>query len=67
VLQGKKVVVVLPAYNGHKRTELTNKQVQKAPCINFRRSSIYGLGVLKVSLQYMLNKSGLLKSAYLRN
>lgn len=35
--------------------------------INFRRSSIYGLGVLKVSIQYMLNKAGLLKKTYLRN
>lgn len=56
-------------YKGYQVAEITcpTKYFDEASSINFRRSSIYGLGVLKVSLQYMLNKAGLLKSAYLRN
>lgn len=56
-------------YKGFHVAEITcpTKYFDEASSINFRRSSIYGLGVLKVSLQYMLNKAGLLKSAYLRN
>lgn len=56
-------------YKGFQVAEITcpTKYFDEASSINFRRSSIYGLGVLKVSLQYMLNKAGLLKSAYLRN
>jgi hypothetical protein len=38
------------------------KYFDEASSINFKRSSIYGLGVLKVSLQYFLDKVGLVKS-----
>ncbi len=38
------------------------KYFDEASSINFKRSSIYGLGVLKVSLQYFLDKAGILKS-----
>jgi hypothetical protein len=34
----------------------------EASSINFARSVTYGLGVLKTSFQYRLNKSGILKS-----
>ena len=34
------------------------KYFEEASSINFKRSSIYGLGVLKVSLQYFLEKGG---------
>lgn len=56
-------------YKGFQVAEITcpTKYFDEASSINFRRSSIYGLGVLKVSLQYMLNKAGLLKTPYLRN
>lgn len=37
------------------------KYFEEASSINFRRSSIYGLGVLRVSLQYRLHKWGLFK------
>ena len=38
------------------------KYFPEASSINFKRSSIYGLGVLKVSILYRLNKWGVLKS-----
>lgn len=37
------------------------KYFEEASSINFRRSSIYGLGVLKVSLFYRLNRWGLMR------
>lgn len=37
------------------------KYFEEGSSINFRRSSIYGLGVLKTSLQYFLQKAGLAK------
>ncbi len=33
----------------------------EASSISFKRSSIYGLGVLQVSLQYFLQKAGIAK------
>lgn len=56
-------------YKGFQIAEITcpTKYFDEASSINFRRSSIYGLGVLKVSLQYMLNKAGLLNTPYLRS
>ncbi len=56
-------------YKGFQVAEITcpTKYFDEASSINFRRSSIYGLGVLKVSMQYMLNKAGLLNTPYLRN
>lgn len=42
------------------------KYFPEASSINFKRSAVYGLGVLKVSLQYRLAKWGIYKPAYLR-
>lgn len=55
-------------YKGYEIAEITcpTKYFDEASSINFRRSSIYGLGVLKVSLQYRLNKWGVMKSTYLQ-
>ena len=43
---------------GHEIAEITcpTKYFEEASSINFKRSSIYGLGVLKVSLQHFLHK-----------
>jgi glycosyltransferase involved in cell wall biosynthesis len=37
------------------------KYFDEASSINFKRSSIYGLGVLRVSLRYLLHKAGIVK------
>jgi glycosyltransferase involved in cell wall biosynthesis len=37
------------------------KYFDEASSINFKRSSIYGLGVLRVSLRYFLHKAGIVK------
>jgi glycosyltransferase involved in cell wall biosynthesis len=37
------------------------KYFEEASSINFKRSSIYGLGVLRVSFRYFLHKTGILK------
>jgi glycosyltransferase involved in cell wall biosynthesis len=37
------------------------KYFEEASSINFKRSSIYGLGVLRVSFRYFLHKAGILK------
>jgi len=52
------------AYAGHIIGEVTcpTKYFEEASSINFRRSVIYGLGVLRVSLLYRLNKWGVAKS-----
>lgn len=42
------------------------KYFDEASSINFKRSSIYGLGVLKVSIQYRLQKLGLARYNYLK-
>jgi len=49
---------------GYRIGELTcpTKYFEDASSINFRRSMIYGLGVLKTSLQFRLNKWGLSSS-----
>ncbi|MGV3560119.1 glycosyltransferase family 2 protein [Larkinella arboricola] len=49
-------------YKGYEIAEVTcpTKYFEEASSINFRRSSIYGLGVLKVSLLYRLTKWGLM-------
>jgi len=51
-------------YAGYEIAEITcpTKYFEEASSINFRRSSIYGLGVLKVSFLYFFNKIGLAKS-----
>jgi glycosyltransferase involved in cell wall biosynthesis len=50
-------------YAGFEIAEITcpTKYFDEASSINFKRSSIYGLGVLKVSLQYRLQKWGFMK------
>jgi glycosyltransferase involved in cell wall biosynthesis len=55
-------------YKGFAIAEITcpTKYFDEASSINFRRSSIYGLGVLRTSIEYRLNKMGVLKSKYLR-
>lgn len=53
------------AYAGYEIGEVTcpTKYFEEASSINFRRSVKYGLGVLRVSLLFPLNKWGVLKSA----
>lgn len=55
-------------YAGYEIGEVTcpTKYFEDASSINFRRSSIYGLGVLKVSVVYRLCKWGLMKSKLYR-
>jgi glycosyltransferase involved in cell wall biosynthesis len=50
-------------YKGYEIAEVTcpTKYFEEASSINFTRSSIYGLGVLKTSLFYMLTKFGLMR------
>jgi glycosyltransferase involved in cell wall biosynthesis len=50
-------------YRGYEIAEITcpTRYFKEASSINFRRSSIYGLGVLRVSLHYALQKTGLFK------
>lgn len=38
----------------------------EASSINFRRSVVYGIGVIKTSLQFILNKTGILRSPIFR-
>ena len=54
-------------YKGFEIGEVTcpTKYFPEASSINFKRSAIYGLGVLIVSMQYRLTKWGLLKPVYL--
>lgn len=51
-------------YEGYEIAEITcpTKYFDEASSINMKRSTIYGLGVLKVSLDYRLNKWGLCRS-----
>lgn len=51
-------------YEGYEIAEVTcpTKYFEEASSINFKNSSIYGLGVLKVSLVHRLCKWGLMKS-----
>jgi len=52
-------------YAGYEIAEVTcpTKYFDEASSINFRRSSTYGLGVLRTSLQYFLAKIGIYKAA----
>ncbi|WP_417589737.1 glycosyltransferase family 2 protein [Owenweeksia hongkongensis] len=52
-------------YKGFEIAEITcpTKYFEEASSINFKRSSIYGLGVLKVSLLYRFNKWGIINSS----
>ncbi len=55
-------------YEGYEIAEITcpTKYFEEASSINLTRSSIYGLGVMKTSIIYRLNKLGLLKSKIFR-
>lgn len=50
-------------YKGYEIAEVTcpTKYFEEASSINFTRSSIYGLGVLRTSVLYMLTKLGLIR------
>ena len=50
-------------YKGYEIAEVTcpTKYFEEASSINFTRSSIYGLGVLRTSVLYMLTKLGLMR------
>ena len=50
-------------YQGYEIAEITcpTKYFEDASSINFKRSIRYGLGVLRVSFQYALQKTGLMK------
>lgn len=50
-------------FKGHEIAEITcpTKYFEEASSINFKRSSIYGLGVLQTSLMYFLQKKGVQK------
>jgi glycosyltransferase involved in cell wall biosynthesis len=54
-------------YAGYEIAEVTcpTKYFEEASSINFARSSKYGLGVLRVSMQYRLQKWGFIKTKYL--
>ena len=56
-------------YKGFEIAEITcpTKYFDEASSINFRRSMEYGMGCLKVSLEYRLCKWGILKKAYLKS
>jgi len=55
-------------YKGFDCAEVTcpTKYFEEASSINFKRSSIYGLGCLLTSVQYRLNKIGLIHSPFLK-
>lgn len=55
-------------YNGARIGEVScpTKYFPEASSINFRRSSVYGLGVLRTSIEFRLAKMGLYKAPYLR-
>lgn len=55
-------------YAGYEIAEITcpTKYFEEASSINFSRSVKYGMGVLRVSLQYRLQKMGLKKFNYLK-
>jgi glycosyltransferase involved in cell wall biosynthesis len=55
-------------YKGFEIAEITcpTKYFKEASSINFKRSTIYGLGVLKVSLLYRLSKWGIYSPNYLK-
>lgn len=55
------------SFRGYPIGEITcpTRYFKGCSSINLRRSMVYGLGVLKVSLQYRMAKWGLMKPAYL--
>jgi glycosyltransferase involved in cell wall biosynthesis len=74
MIQGKKLVVVMPAYNAEKTLrqtfgELPHEYVDEvilvddASSINFSRSVTYGFGVLSTAMKYRLRKSEVRKDS----
>lgn len=55
-------------YKGYEIAEVTcpTKYFDEASSINFKRSTIYGLGVLRTSLQYFFAKMGFSKPLFLK-
>jgi glycosyltransferase involved in cell wall biosynthesis len=56
-------------FAGYEIAEITcpTKYFDEASSINFKRSTVYGLGVLKTSVQYFLQKNGLAKFKIFKN
>lgn len=56
-------------YKGYDIAEITcpTKYFKEASSINFKRSVIYGLGVLRVSFRYFLHKAGIRSTKLLNN
>lgn len=56
------------AYKGYEMAEVTcpTKYFDEASSINFKRSSIYGLGVIKTSFLFFIGKLGLYRSKIFR-
>lgn len=56
-------------YAGYEIAEITcpTKYFEEASTINFQRSFIYGLGVLRVSFQYLFQKLGIARFRIFRN
>lgn len=54
-------------FNGYEIAEITcpTKYFKDSSSISIRRSVVYGLGVIKVSIQYRLAKWGVIRPAYL--
>ena len=52
-------------FKGFEIAEITcpTKYFEEASSINFRRSAIYGMGVLRVSVRYFLHKAGIMRSS----
>jgi hypothetical protein len=74
MIQGKKLLVVMPAYNAEKTLrqtfgELPHEYVDEvilvddASSINFSRSVTYGFGVLSTAMKYRLQKSEVRKDS----
>jgi glycosyltransferase involved in cell wall biosynthesis len=52
-------------FKGFEIAEITcpARYFEEASSINFRRSAIYGMGVLRVSIRYFLHKAGIVRSS----
>jgi hypothetical protein len=57
-------MLVQAVYFGFRVGEVScpTKYFPEAPSINFRRSVVYGIGVLRTSLQFRLDRMGLINS-----
>ena len=62
-------IIVQAVYFGFRIGEIScpTKYFDEASSINFRRSVVYGLGVLKTALQFLLKKYGLAHPAFLED